>query len=379
MKKYFRGILWFFDIMLLLSGVVNLAAYFEGSFSEYTSPVISIILGVILLRYLRNSNGKKESAVDSKEISSKSEVKKTPSLLKSSVGNIIYTKLDQFASKATEEGIEKVNCAICKAEIRRMNKPLFGQGNLNDGNEICTDCHGKMDVEDVRKFSSTEVKLIFLGEKSPGEIVKERLKTEMGIETAKSTEATQNTTSVEPDSNNSNDVSGNNDESKPINKNLDNKKWFLKKALVLPTLSIVLILLIFRSCGTDQTLPGEYFGTYYGDYSETGDMSITINKDGTFTTLGITGDWKVKARPGDNYRGIDAFWIQLVLPEGKHASKSNKKWLTHKNTDNWGWTYQDWRLIAPFDTNKPGLTSVILTHIPGVYEIIKTRYYFRMR
>jgi hypothetical protein len=63
-----------------------------------------------------------------------------------------------------------------------MNKPFFGYGKLKDGNEICTDCHGKIDMEDVRKFSSAEVKLIFLGEKTPGEIVKDRLKAEMGLE-----------------------------------------------------------------------------------------------------------------------------------------------------------------------------------------------------
>ncbi len=86
------------------------------------------------------------------------------------------------------------NCAICNTEIKRMNKPFFGHGSLNDGNEICTECHGDIDMEDVRKFSSAEVKLIFLGEKSPGEIVKDKLRSEMGLDSEPTQEPTQEPT-----------------------------------------------------------------------------------------------------------------------------------------------------------------------------------------
>jgi hypothetical protein len=233
MKKIFRGILWFFDIMLILSGIVNLVAYFEGSFSEYTSPVISIILGVILLRYLRNSNGKKESAVDSNEISTKPEAKKKTDLLKSSVGNMLYAKLNNFTTKATEEGIEMTKCTICNVEIKFLNRPLLRMGKLNDGNEICTDCHEKIDMDDVRKFSSTEVKLIFLGEKSPGEIVKERLKTELELDSRPNTEP-----ALEPDSSKMESAP---DDSFSVDNHKGVKKKILRDKIIVFVVSLLIV------------------------------------------------------------------------------------------------------------------------------------------
>ena len=311
MKKIFRGILWFFDIMLILSGIVNLVAYFEGSFSEYTSPVISIILGVILLRYLRNSNGKKESAVDSNEISTKPEAKKKTDLLKSSVGNMLYAKLNNFTTKATEEGIEMTKCTICNVEIKFLNRPLLRMGKLNDGNEICTDCHEKIDMDDVRKFSSTEVKLIFLGEKSPGEIVKERLKTELELDSRPNTEP-----ALEPDSSKM--------ESAPDDSfSVDNQKSVKKKILRDKIIVFVVSLLIvgggmavisnwWNNLGASTlnlTDPKSLIGTYNG--------SITIAGAKFNVTLIIESANSCKIRYTGNATGWDRYTMRIDKENNK--------------------------------------------------------------
>jgi hypothetical protein len=203
------------------------------------------------------------------------------------------------------------NCAICNTEIKRMNKPFFGHGSLNDGNEICTECHGEIDMEDVRKFSSAEVKLIFLGEKSPGEIVKDRLKTEMELDSRPNTEP-----ALEPDSSKM--------EFAPDDSfSVDNQKSVKKKILRDKIIVFVVSLLIvgggmavisnwWNNLGASTlnlTDPKSLIGTYNG--------SITIAGAKFNVTLIIESANSCKIRYTGNATGWDRYTMRIDKENNK--------------------------------------------------------------
>ncbi len=190
--------------------------------------------------------------------------------------------------------------------------------------------------------------------------------------------ATQKKSSNEPDSNVAKDVPEINNESKHLNQTPDRKKWFFKKVFVLPTLSIVLIALIFRSCSVDQTLPDNLVGTYYGEVSETGDLSITLNKDGTYRFSGITGNWKIKRRAEDSY--LKAFELELILADENAASDELKEWLSYEAADGSLDNWQTYYLYPPGSNYKPYIKTSIRTQWgPKYSDGITTDYYFKMR
>ena len=50
------------------------------------------------------------------------------------------------------------NCALCSTEMKFLNTPLLGSGKLNDGNELCTKCYGKMgNSVTLKKYSLADI------------------------------------------------------------------------------------------------------------------------------------------------------------------------------------------------------------------------------
>ncbi len=170
-------------------------------------------------------------------------------------------------------------CAICSTEIKFINRPLLGYGKLNDGHEICTKCHDEIEMEDVRKFSSAEIKLIFLGEKSPDEIVKDRLRAEMGIEPITSAERTKKKVHAPSDSVPEIKPASNQPDIEINKKNRISKKMW---ALIVFGILVIIQIIVGGDGGSD----------YKGEYVDGMGKSITIKNKSILIMDRVNGVWE---------------------------------------------------------------------------------------
>ncbi len=49
------------------------------------------------------------------------------------------------------------NCALCSAEMKFLNTPIFSSGKLNDGGELCSKCYSKVGETSLKKYSLADV------------------------------------------------------------------------------------------------------------------------------------------------------------------------------------------------------------------------------
>ncbi len=206
-------------------------------------------------------------------------------------------------SLTDKQELDSTHCVTCRDEIKFMNKATFGSGDLNDGNRICSECYDKIeekyDIENVKKFNSSEIKLIFLGEKSPKIIIKERLKAEILLESL--SVQTKEDEPVIADDNSaikkkSVDPKDSKNKEEVITKSKDKPKSSKDTMQILGGLGlfIVSMFLIFGgSSSPDEKLIGNWSANWEGyilNQYNSGSGQMSIESDGS-AYLSLTGSY----------------------------------------------------------------------------------------